>query len=149
VRLTQLALPHMRAAKSGTILNISSIAGRVGMPYYSMYCASKYAMRGFSEALRRELRRDGIHVTVVYPGVTATDLLENVEIDGLMMPVATAQQVARAAVRGVAHGRSEVFVGIGESVFANWNDLAPWAVDIGVDAMRERFHTAVQRQRTT
>jgi short-subunit dehydrogenase len=149
VRLTQIALPHMRAAKSGTILNISSIAGRVGMPYYSMYCASKYAMRGFSEALRRELRHDGIHVTVVYPGVTATDLLENVEIDGLMVPVATAQQVARAAVRGVAHGRNEVFVGIGESMFANWNDLAPWAVDMGVDVMRERFHTAVQRQRTT
>lgn len=149
IRLTQIALPHMRKAKSGSIVNISSIAGRVGMPYYATYCASKYALRGFSEALRRELRPDGVKVTVVYPGVTATDLLEGVEIDGLGVPVATAQQVARATIRGVMRGQNEVFVGMGESMFANWNDMAPWAVDMGVDLMRDRFHSAVERQRTT
>jgi NAD(P)-dependent dehydrogenase (short-subunit alcohol dehydrogenase family) len=85
IRLTQIALPHMRNAKNGTIVNISSVAGRVGLPYYSAYCASKFAMRGFSEALRREVARDGIHVTAVYPGPTATDLMENVETDGIPM----------------------------------------------------------------
>jgi short-subunit dehydrogenase len=149
VRLTQIALPHMRAAKSGTIVNISSVAGRVGMPYYAMYCASKYALRGFSEALRRELRRDGVRVMAVYPGVTATDLLEGVEIDGLGIPVATARQVAQATLRGIERRQNDVFVGIGESMLAGWNDMAPWAVDLGVDFMRDRFHSAVQRQRTT
>jgi short-subunit dehydrogenase len=149
MRLSQIALPHMRAAESGTIVNISSIAGRVGMPYYATYCASKYALRGFSEALRRELRRDGVHVMAVYPGVTATDLLEGVEIDGLGVPIATAQQVGRAVLRGVERGQNDVFIGLGESMFAGWNDMAPWAVDMGVDLMRERFHRAVQRQRTT
>ena len=57
----------MRAAKSGTIVNVSSVAGRMGLPFYATYCASKYAMRGFSEALRRELARDGIHVLAVFP----------------------------------------------------------------------------------
>ncbi|MDP9236316.1 MAG: SDR family oxidoreductase [Chloroflexota bacterium] len=149
VRLSQIALPHMRAAKSGTIVNISSIAGRVGMPYHATYCASKYALRGFSEALRRELRRDGVHVMAVYPGVTATDLLEGVEIDGLGVPIATAAQVGRAVRRGVERGQNDVFIGLGESMFAGWNDMAPWAVDMGVDLMRERFLRAVQRQRTT
>jgi NAD(P)-dependent dehydrogenase (short-subunit alcohol dehydrogenase family) len=149
IRLAQLALPHMREAKRGTIVNVSSVAGRMGLPYYATYCASKYAMRGFSEALRREVMRDGIHVTAVYPGVTATDLLENVEIDGLPLSVATAQQVGRAIVRGVRWHQPEVFIGIGESIMSRWNDLMPWTVDYGVDLMRERMHAAVHKQRTT
>jgi short-subunit dehydrogenase len=149
MRLTQLAVPHMRERKSGTIVNISSVAGRVGMPYYATYCATKYAMRGFSEALRRELSPDGVQVIAVYPGVTATDLIENVEFDGLGLTIATAQQVGQAIVRGVQWRQSEVFIGLGESLVARWNDLLPWTVDLGVGVMRERMRTAVQRQRTT
>ena len=149
IRLSQLVVPHMREAKSGTIVNVSSVAGRMGLPYYATYCASKYAMRGFSEALRREVARDGIHVTAVYPGVTATDLLENVETDGLFLSVATAQQVGRAIVRGVRWRQPEVFIGLGESLVSRWNDLMPWTVDMGVDVMRERMHAAVHKQRTT
>jgi short-subunit dehydrogenase len=139
----------MREAKRGTIVNVSSVAGRMGLPYYATYCATKYAMRGFSEALRREVARDGIHVTAVYPGVTATDLLENVETDGLFLSVATAQQVGRAIVRGVRWRQPEVFIGLGESLVSRWNDLMPWTVDMGVDVMRERMHAAVHKQRTT
>ncbi len=149
IRLTQLVLPHMRAAKRGSIVNISSVAGRVGLPYYATYCASKYAMRGFSEALRREVSRDGIHVTAVYPGPTATDLMENVEVDGLGLSVATAQQVAQAIVRGVRGKQPEVFIGISESLLSRWNDLLPWTVDFGVDMVRDRMQTAVQNQRNT
>lgn len=149
MRLSQLAIPHMRNAKRGAIVNVSSVAGRVGLPYYSVYCASKFAMRGFSEALRREVARDGIHVTAVFPGPTATDLMENVETDGIPLSIATAQQVAKATVRGVRWKQPEVFIGIGESIMSRWNDLMPWTVDYGVDLMRERMHSAVHRQRTT
>ncbi|MBI5288576.1 MAG: SDR family oxidoreductase [Chloroflexi bacterium] len=149
IRLAQLALPHMREAKRGTIVNVSSVAGRMGLPYYATYCASKYAMRGFSEALRREVARDGVHVVAVYPGPTATDLMENVEVDGLGLSVATAQQVAQALVRGVRWHQPEVFIGIGESIVSRWNDLLPWTVDYTVDFMRERMHAAVHKQRTT
>jgi len=149
IRLAQLALPHMKEARSGSIVNLSSVAGRMGLPYYATYCASKYAMRGFSEALRREVMRDGVHVMAVYPGPTATDLMENVEVDGLGLSVATAQQVARALVRGVRWKQQEVFIGIGESIMSRWNDLMPWTVDYGVDLMRERMHAAVHKQRTT
>ena len=149
IRLAQLALPHMREAKRGAIVNVSSIAGRMGLPYYATYCASKFAMRGFSESLRREVSPDGIHVMGVYPGPTATDLVENVEFAGLGMSMATAQQVGRAIVRGVRWKQPEVFIGIGDSLISRWNDMLPWTVDYGVDMMRERMRTAVQKQRTT
>ena len=148
IRLSQIVLPHMREAKRGTIVNVSSVAGRVGLPFYATYCASKFAMRGFSEALRREVARDGIQVTAVYPGPTATDLMENVETDGLPLSIATAQQVSQAIVRGVRWKQNEVFIGIGESIMSRWNDLMPWTVDYGMDVMREQMHTAVHKQRT-
>ena len=148
IRLTQLALPHMREAGRGTIVNISSVAGRLGLPYYATYCASKFALRGFSEALRRELRPDGIHVLAVYPGGTATDMLENVEFDRVGLPVSTAQQVARAVMRGVRWRQPEVFVGVGDAVLSRWNDVAPWTLDYGVDMLRGRVEAAVSKQRT-
>jgi len=149
IRLTQLALPHMREAKSGTIINISSLAGRMGVPFYATYCASKFAVRGFSEALRRELRPDGIHVMGVYPGGTATDMIENVEFDRLGMTIATADQVARIIVRGVRWKQAEVFIGLGENLISRWNDIMPWSMDIGVEMLRGRMEAAVQNQRTT
>lgn len=149
LRLTQLVVPHMREAKTGTIINISSIAGRMGVPYYATYSASKFAMRGFSEALRRELAPDGIHVMAVYPGGTATDMMENVEFDRFGMGVATADQVARAIVRGVRWRQPEVFIGLAEGMMSRWNDFAPWTVDVGVGLMREQFRDAVSKQKTT
>jgi NAD(P)-dependent dehydrogenase (short-subunit alcohol dehydrogenase family) len=148
MRLTQLVLPHMRGAKRGSIVNISSVAGRMGLPFYTVYCASKYAMRGFSEALRREVMPDGLHVVAVYPGPTATDLMENVETEGLPLSIATAQQVGEAIVRGVRWRQPEVFLGLAENLMSRWNDFMPWTVDYGVELVRERMHTAVKRQRT-
>ncbi len=56
IRLTQMTLPHMRAAGRGTIVNISSLAGRMGVPFYATYPSSKYAPRGFSQSRRPEPR---------------------------------------------------------------------------------------------
>ncbi len=149
IRLSQLTLPHMRAAHSGTIVNVSSLAGRMGVPYYATYCASKFALRGFSEALRREVTPDGIHVVAVFPGGTATDMLETVEFDRVGLSIATAEQVGRAIVRGVRWHQGEVFIGLGDSLISHWNDMSPWAVDIGVGFVRDRVREAVEHQRTT
>ena len=149
LRLTQLVLPHMRERKAGTVVNISSVAGRIGVPFYAAYCASKFAMRGLSESLRRELRPDGIHVMAVFPVGTATDMMENVEFERFGVSIATAQQVGAAIVRGVRWRQPEVFIGLGESMVSRWNDIAPWTVDLGVDMVREQFRAAVKDQRTT
>ncbi|HWT97564.1 MAG TPA: oxidoreductase [Terriglobales bacterium] len=67
-RLTQLCLPHMRARKFGKILNITSMGGKFAMPLGSWYHASKFALEGFSDALRNEVRPFGIDVIVIEPG---------------------------------------------------------------------------------
>jgi short-subunit dehydrogenase len=72
-RLTQLVLPHMRAQRSGTIVNISSMGGRFATPMGAWYHASKYAVEGLSDALRLEVKRFGIDVVLIEPGSIRTD----------------------------------------------------------------------------
>jgi NAD(P)-dependent dehydrogenase (short-subunit alcohol dehydrogenase family) len=72
-RLIQLVLPTMRAQRSGTIVNISSIGGRITTPLGSWYHASKFAVEGLSDALRVELAGFGIRVVVIEPGAIATE----------------------------------------------------------------------------
>ncbi len=75
---TRAALPHMRRQKDGHVVNISSTAGRVANPDASVYAATKFGVGAFSEALRREVYRDNIRVTIIEPGAVATELREHV-----------------------------------------------------------------------
>lgn len=70
---THAALPHLKASR-GRLVGISSLAGLAGVPGRTAYCATKFAMNGFLEALRTELLADGVSVTIAYPGVVATDI---------------------------------------------------------------------------
>ena len=71
--VTREVLPAMRAQKGGTIINVSSIGGRLGAPLYSLYAASKFAVEGFSESLQYELRPCNIRVRLVEPGFIRTE----------------------------------------------------------------------------
>jgi NADP-dependent 3-hydroxy acid dehydrogenase YdfG len=70
-------LPILRGQDSGVIVNTSSVFGLVGMPYQSAYCASKFAVRGFTESLRQELRGTGVHAVTVHPGGVKTNIVRN------------------------------------------------------------------------
>jgi NAD(P)-dependent dehydrogenase (short-subunit alcohol dehydrogenase family) len=72
-RLTQLVLPHMRAQRSGRIINVSSIGGRVHVPLSGWYNAAKFAVEGFSDELRLEVAPFGIFVVVIEPGAIDTE----------------------------------------------------------------------------
>jgi NAD(P)-dependent dehydrogenase (short-subunit alcohol dehydrogenase family) len=72
-RLTQLCLPHMRAQGRGRIVNVSSIGGKLALPLGGWYHASKYALEGYSDALRNEVRAFGIDVIVIEPGGVASE----------------------------------------------------------------------------
>ncbi|MCC6418935.1 MAG: SDR family oxidoreductase [Gemmataceae bacterium] len=74
---TYFALPHVKRRK-GSLVAVSSLTGKRGIPSYALYGASKFAIQGLYEALRLELKRDGVHVGVVSPGFVATPLRENV-----------------------------------------------------------------------
>ena len=75
---SRAALIRMRAQSSGHIVNISSVAGRSAGPTAGGYNASKWGVNGFSEALRREAHGDGVRVTVIEPGVVATELTDHI-----------------------------------------------------------------------
>ncbi|AIY75699.1 TPA: oxidoreductase [Bacillus tropicus] len=76
ISITQLVLPYMRVQKNGKIINISSISGQVGFPGLSPYVSSKYALEGWSESLRLEVKPFGIDVALVEPGSYNTNIWE-------------------------------------------------------------------------
>lgn len=76
ISITQLVLPYMRVQKGGKIINISSISGQVGFPGLSPYVSSKYALEGWSESLRLEVKPFGIDVVLVEPGSYNTNIWE-------------------------------------------------------------------------
>lgn len=76
MQLTKEVLPHMRHQKSGCIINVSSIAGKLALPLFSIYHATKFAVEGFSESLQYELRPFNIKVKLIEPGIIYTDFYE-------------------------------------------------------------------------
>jgi len=75
-RLTQLVLPNMREKKSGTIINISSIGGKIFTPLGAWYHATKHALEGWSDCLRMEVNQFGIDVVIIEPGAIKTEFID-------------------------------------------------------------------------
>src|SRR5919202_2949786 len=80
IRVTQSVLPIMRKQRSGTIVNVSSIAGRIGFPLTPAYVSSKFALEGLSESIAYELEQFGIKVILVEPGIIKTNFDNNLKI---------------------------------------------------------------------
>lgn len=117
MRLTGLVLPQLVARGTGHIVNISSCAGLVSPPGLSAYGASKFGLRGFSEALARELRGTGVDVTAIYPFFTRTAILASPQYGvtrrrTLPTPlVGHPDRVMAALVRGMRQRRAHVYPG--------------------------------------
>jgi short-subunit dehydrogenase len=110
---TRVLLPLLRRGNRPAIVNISSVAGKRGIPARSEYSASKFAVQGFSEALRAELAKDGIDVLVICPGLTQTNFSKNMLEQKARMQMdhmrgMTSEQVAVATLRAIERGRNEV-----------------------------------------
>jgi short-subunit dehydrogenase len=112
----QAVAPAMREAGGGAIINISSVAGHIPVPYMTLYCASKFAMNALGKGARMELTRDNIQVLTVCPGYVRTDFGSHLVSSrkGNIRPQAvrgiTAERVARAAYRGYRQRKREVVV---------------------------------------
>jgi short-subunit dehydrogenase len=115
VACTHAALPHL-AAQRGVVVNISSMAGLVGVPGLAVYSATKWAVTGLSEALRAELSRSGIRVVVVHPTyVSHTRMLDYELQRGPLIGyspamVLTAEQVADRILKAIDGGKSQVVI---------------------------------------
>lgn len=109
-------LPHMIERRSGHIINMASLGGFVATPTYTTYSASKFGVRGFTEALRREVGVYGIHVTGVYPGGVRTEFKEHTGTDrktGRTTPASLRlepEEVAQAILKVVKHPRRTVIL---------------------------------------
>ncbi len=77
LRVCRAVLPTMRAQHNGLIVNVSSVGGRIGLPFQGLYSASKFALEGMTEALRMEVRAFGIDVVLIEPGDIRTDFTDN------------------------------------------------------------------------
>jgi short-subunit dehydrogenase len=106
--MVQLVAPLMRGQRSGMIVNVGSIAGKITLPWFTLYSASKYAVGSLTEGLRMELRRDGVHAMTVCPGYVDTRFQRNLlggrvpeELVRSRRFAITARACAEAIARGV------------------------------------------------
>ncbi|CAN5282252.1 SDR family NAD(P)-dependent oxidoreductase [soil metagenome] len=112
VETTRTFLPMLKAGRHAAILNISSIAGKRGIPARSEYSASKFAVQGFSEAIRAELAKDNVDVLIVSPGLTQTNFSQNMLEQKALLKMdhlrgMTAEAVADATLAALAKGKAE------------------------------------------
>lgn len=124
VRMTKAFLPQLIQTQGG-VINVSSIFGFIGVPGQTHYCASKFGVRGFSEALAAELEGEGVRVTSVHPGGVKTNIARNAEVDALKdgdtkesvaerfesVAITTPEKAAEIIVKGAAKGARRVLVG--------------------------------------
>ncbi|WP_420478319.1 oxidoreductase [Brevundimonas sp. FT23028] len=105
MHVTRAVLPGMRARRAGRIFNVSSVGGIVGGASGTLYCASKFAVEGFTESLAQEVAPFGIHATIVEPGFFRTDFLEATSVKHGSNPIADYAATA-AALKGFYDSRS-------------------------------------------
>jgi short-subunit dehydrogenase len=133
--LTRAALPQMMARNHGQIVNIGSIFGSIGFPHYASYSASKFALRGFSQALRRELFDSEIKVTYIAPRAIKTPI-NNDTSTKMMRETKTAMDdpktVAAEIIQAILKQKDEHYIGQPESLFAWLNGVFPKIVGGGL-----------------
>jgi short-subunit dehydrogenase len=146
---SQLAIPIMKEQGGGHIINISSVAGRRGLPLSGIYCATKFALHGLSEALRIELKESKIDVSIVSPAATQSEFPDHIRHGDVterfkpMGRVQTAEKVAEDIVRCIRRPRPEVYP-YGMSRLLVWvNAIAPSLVDrLMIPYFRDRMRAA-------
>lgn len=132
--MTREALPLLKQGRQPLIVNIASILGHRGIPYAAEYCASKFAVRGFSESLRAELTPHGIGLLVVSPGTTDTEFFDHLIENRIQMPWAKqtpvpASLVAQRTLRAMRGGRHEIIPNFRGRLLIYLNRLAPRFLD--------------------
>ncbi|MEV1286528.1 SDR family NAD(P)-dependent oxidoreductase [Micromonospora sp. NPDC049679] len=138
---TRSFLPILVEQDAGVIVNTSSVFGLLGMPYQSAYCAAKFAVRGFTEALRQELRGTGVRAVTVHPGGITTNIARNARMrkdpEGLgrtkeqmaaqfeAVTMTSPEKAATIIHRGVERGKARILVGPDAYLFDALARIAP------------------------
>jgi short-subunit dehydrogenase len=153
VETTRVCLPLLRAARNPAIVNISSIAGKRGIPARSEYTASKFAVQGFSEALRAEMARFGIDVIVVCPGLTQTNFSKNMLQQTARLPMdhlrgMTPEAVAAATLHALEKGKREMVLTTQGRLLVLVSRFLPWLADrVAARKVRALFRDEIAARR--
>lgn len=136
MELTLGLLPVMEATGSARIVNIGSMFGDIAFPFFAAYSATKFGLRGWSEALRRELAPRGIAVTHVAPRGTRTPAADGFShlATAFDMRLDAAEAVARLVVEAIRRGRRDIYPRGAERLFLLIQKLAPGVVDRALSA---------------
>jgi NAD(P)-dependent dehydrogenase (short-subunit alcohol dehydrogenase family) len=139
---TRAFLPILQRQNSGVIVNTSSVFGLVGVPAQSAYCSSKFAVRGFTDALRQELRGSGVSAVTVHPGGIKTNIVKNARFhshptdpsisnveeaaaDFEKIAFTTPERAAKVIHNGVKAGKSRILIGPDAYMFDILGRAAP------------------------
>jgi len=139
VSAMQAVIPVMRQQGGGTIINISSVAGHIPLPFHAGYSATKFALNAIGKAARTELKRDRIRVLTVCPGYVQTQFSNNVVLGNEQKKVRpgsvrgiTAERVARATLQGYLKQKREVIVPwtmyVPVKVYQHFPALVEWSM---------------------
>jgi NADP-dependent 3-hydroxy acid dehydrogenase YdfG len=158
---TRAFLPILVEQDDGVIVNTSSVYGLLGVPYQSAYCASKFAVRGFTEALRQELRGTGVRAVTVHPGGITTNIARNARVrkdpEGLgrtreqmaaqfeAATMTSPDKAARIIHSGVERGRARILVGPDAYLFDALARITPTHYYAVIDRLQSRLR-ARQRE---
>jgi len=138
VYASKAVVERMRKQRGGgVIINVSSILGKRGVPFETAYCASKFALAGFSEALRAEVMSDGIDVSTIFPGAVETEIFESsANQTGLELPSFVpkfpANAMAKLIVQTARFPRPEVVMALDAQAINFFNTLAPGLMDLAL-----------------
>lgn len=145
VEMIRTFLPLLRVGNQPAIVNISSVLGRRSWPARSLYSASKFAVQGFSDAIRAELSEDNIDVIVVSPGLTQTNFSHNMLERSARIPLdhlrgMTSEAVAKATLDALEAGRAEVVLTARGKLLMVINRVIPGLIDrLGKRKIRNLF----------
>ena len=137
IECMQAVIPVIKRQGEGMIINVSSVAGHIPLPYSTAYCATKFAMNAIGKAARMELRASGVHVMTVCPGTIATSFQANavkgkerMRIGGADRdPGISAERVAAAVVNACRPEKREVIVPWQHHISVKFYQLFPWLVE--------------------
>ncbi|WP_166267805.1 SDR family oxidoreductase [Marinobacter caseinilyticus] len=130
--LSRHFVPRFRTMGRGTLMFVGSTFGSIGFPGYSVYSATKFGLRGFSEALRREVSDSSLEVLYLAPRATRTDM-NTAEVDALNDALGNTtdapEQVAAQILKALTHTRRRTYLGWPEKLFVHLNGVLPRLVD--------------------
>ncbi len=136
--VTRLIGRRMASQQSGTIVNVASLMGKVAAPTMATYSATKFAILGFTQAIRGELATHNIRVMSLLPSLTDTDMVRDLEWFRWAVPM-TSEQVAEALIQGLNRDTNEIIVGW-QGQLAVWcNRLMPWLLEKTLQIAAPKF----------